>query len=269
MAQFCTECGNLLEDGASFCTGCGAKVAAQASVVTPEEAVPPVVQEEVTVATEPIQQPAMQMEEVTPPVQQAPQQQVQYAPPVQQAPQQQVQYAPPVAPVPQQPVQPVVPKTEDVPPKGKYAVAGTGAYFGFMFLFGIPVIGWLVCFICAFAMNNKNLKNYAKSRVIWFFIKAVFWVGIYFLLRWVGNMIMDFIGGVLESEFGGLSDLFKQFKGLSDGLGELGELSDGLGELGNLSESLGNLEGLTEGMEGLEALEGIEGLEGMGNIPVQ
>lgn len=256
MAQFCTECGNLLEDGASFCTGCGAKVAAQASVVTPEEAVPPVVQEEVTVATEPIQQPVMQMEEVTPP-------------PVQQAPQQQVQYAPPVAPVPQQPAQPVTPKTEDVPPKGKYAVAGTGAYFGFMFLFGIPVIGWLVCFICAFAMNNKNLKNYAKSRVIWFFIKAVFWVGIYFLLRWVGNMIMDFIGGVLESEFGGLSDLFEQVKGLSDGLGELGELSDGLGELGNLSESLGNLEGLTEGMEGLEALEGIEGLEGMENIPVQ
>ena len=222
MAQLCTECGKPLEDGASFCTECGAKVAAP-------------VAEQVQVA-EPIQQPVMQMEEVTPPS-------------VQQAPQQKVQYAPPVAPVPQQPVQPVVPKTEDVPPKGKYAVAGTGAYFGFMFLFGIPVIGWLVCFICAFAMNNKNLKNYAKSRVIWFFIKAVFWVGIYFLFRWIGNMIMDFIGGVLESEFGGLSDLFEQFKGLKDGLGNLGELS--------------------EGLEGLEALEGIEGLEGMENIPVQ
>lgn len=253
MAQFCTECGKPLAEGAAFCTECGAKVAVSAPAQMPEPVQAVAEQEQVA---EPIQQPAMQMEEVTPP-------------PGQQAPQQKVQYAPPVAPVPQQPVQPVVPKTEDVPPKGKYAVAGTGAYFGFMFLFGIPVIGWLACFICAFAMNNKNLKNYAKSRVIWFFIKAVFWVGIYFLLRWVGNMIMDFIGGVLESEFGGLSDLFEQFKGLSDGLGELGELSDGLGELGNLSESLGNLEGLTEGMEGLEALEGIEGLEGMENIPVQ
>lgn len=232
MTQFCTECGKPLAEGAGFCTECGAKI-----VVTQE----PVqeVEKEVQVA-EPIQQPVMQMEEVTT---------------------QQEQYAPPVAPVPQQSVQPVAPRTEDVPPKGKYAVAGTGAYFGFMFLFGIPVIGWLVCFICAFAMKNKNLKNYAKSRVIWFFIKAVFWVGIFFLLRWIGNMIMDFVGGFFESEFGGLLDIFDQFKGLTDGLGELtdglGELeniSDGLGDLGNLSESLGDLEGLTEGLEGLDNL---------------
>ena len=103
-------------------------------------------------------------------------------------------------------------------------------------------------------MKNKNLKNYAKSRVIWFFIKAVFWVGIFFLLRWIGNMIMDFVGGFFESEFGGLLDIFDQFKGLTDGLGELGNISDGLGDLGNLSESLGDLEGLTEGLEGLDNL---------------
>lgn len=232
MAQFCTECGSPLAEDVAFCTECGAKVAAPTQmpepVASPEETAPQVVQEEVA---EPVQQPAMQMEEVTPP-------------PVQQAPQQQVQYAPQAAPVPQQPVQPVAPKTEEVPPKGKYAVAGTGAYFGFMFLFGIPVIGWLVCFICAFAMKNKNLKNYAKARVIWFFIKAVFWVGIFFLLRWIGNMIMDFVGSFFESEFGGLLDIFDQFEGLTDGLGELGNISEGLGDLGNLSESLGNLEGL-------------------------
>ena len=235
MAQFCTECGKPLAEGAGFCTECGAKIVATQEPVAPQEAaVLPVMQEEVAVAAESVPQPEMQMTEVVQPV-----------------PQQQVQYAPPVAPVPQQPV---APKTEDVPPKGKYAVAGTGAYFGFMFLFGIPVIGWLVCFICAFAMKNKNLKNYAKSRVIWFFIKAVFWVGIFFLLRWIGNMIMDFVGGFFESEFGGLLDIFDQFKGLTDGLGELGNISDGLGDLGNLSESLGDLEGLTEGLEGLDNL---------------
>ncbi len=251
MAQFCTECGNLLEDGASFCTGCGAKVAAPEPMPEPVQEVAEQVQ-----ISEPIQQSVMQMEEVAPPpivpVAPAPQtqyaspQQMQYAPPVQPAPQQ-VQYAPPVAPVPQQQVQPVAPKAEDVPPRGVYAVAGTGSYFGLMFLFGIPVIGWLACFICAFTMKNKNLKNYVKSRVIWFFIKAVFWVGIFFLLRWVGNMITDAVGGIIESEFGGLSELFEQFKGLTDGLDELG----------NLSDSLGNMEGLTEGLEGLE------------NIPLQ
>lgn len=248
MAQFCTECGKPLAEGAAFCTECGAKVAVSAPAQMPEPVQAVAEQEQVA---EPIKQQVMQMEEVTPPQSVQPESQ-------------QAQYAPPA--VPQQPVQPVVSKTEDVTPKGKYAVAGTGAYFGFMFLFGIPVIGWLVCFICAFVFKNKNLKNYAKSRVIWFFIKAVFWVGIYFLLRWVGNMIMEFVGGFLESEFGGLSDLFEQFKDLKDGLGNLGELSDGLGELGDLSDSLGNLEGLAEGMEGLEALEGIEGME---TIPVQ
>jgi len=231
MAQFCTECGKPLEDGASFCTECGAKVAAPEPMPEPVQEVAEQVQ-----ISESIQQPVMQMEEVAP---------------------QQVQYAPPVAPVPQQQVQPVAPKAEDVPPRGVYAVAGTGSYFGLMFLFGIPVIGWLACFICAFTMKNKNLKNYIKSRVIWFFIKAVFWVGIFFLLRWVGNMITDAVGGIIESEFGGLSELFEQFKGLTDGLDELGNLSDSLGELGNLSDSLGNMEGLTEGLEGLE------------NIPLQ
>ena len=231
MAQFCTECGKPLEDGASFCTECGAKVAAPEPMPEPVQEVAEQVQ-----ISESIQQPVMQMEEVAP---------------------QQVQYAPPVAPVPQQQVQPVAPKAEDVPPRGVYAVAGTGSYFGLMFLFGIPVICWLACFICAFTMKNKNLKNYIKSRVIWFFIKAVFWVGIFFLLRWVGNMITDAVGGIIESEFGGLSELFEQFKGLTDGLDELGNLSDSLGELGNLSDSLGNMEGLTEGLEGLE------------NIPLQ
>jgi len=261
MAQFCTECGSPLAEGVAFCTECGTKVAAPEPMPEPVQEVAEQVQ-----ISESIQQPVMQMEEVAPPpivpVAPAPQtqyaspQQMQYAPPVQPAPQQ-VQYAPPVAPVPQQQVQPVAPKAEDVPPRGVYAVAGTGSYFGLMFLFGIPVIGWLACFICAFTMKNKNLKNYIKSRVIWFFIKAVFWVGIFFLLRWVGNMITDAVGGIIESEFGGLSELFEQFKGLTDGLDELGNLSDSLGELGNLSDSLGNMEGLTEGLEGLE------------NIPLQ
>lgn len=218
MAQFCTECGKPLEDGASFCTECGAKVAVQQPIVR----------------TEAQSEAQMQMTEVV-----QPEPQVQ---PV--APEPQAQYIPPVQPI--APQQPVIPKTEDVQPKGKYAVAGTGAYFGLMFLFGIPIIGWLVCFVSAFVMKNTNLKNYAKSKVIWFLIKAVFWVGIFFLFRWVGNMVMDTIGGIFESEFGGLSDLFEQFKGLKDGLG--------------------NMEGL---MEGLEDLEALEGMEGMGTIPVQ
>ncbi len=202
MAQFCTKCGASLEDGEAFCTECGVKVTTTAQVPPVEATSQSVVQEEVVSAVGTVQeisQPVMQMIEVAPPQQEQPV--PQQIPPVQATPQQQV-----------------TPKVQEEPPRGKYAVAGTGAYFGFMFLFGIPVIGWLVCFISAFAMKNKNLKNYAKSRVIWFFIKAVFWIGIFFLLRWIGNMIMDFIEGFFESELGGLSDLIEQFKGLTEGM---------------------------------------------------
>ena len=216
MAQFCTECGKPLAEGAGFCTECGAKIATKESEPTQEAAVPTEVQDVVSFTEVPVQ-------ETTEPVQM----------PQQPEPEMQMTEVVPVQSVAsQQQVQPV--PVSPVAPKGKYAVAGTGAYFGFMFLFGIPVIGWLVCFICAFAIKNKNLKNYAKSRVIWFFIKAVFWLGIFFLLRWVGNLIMGFVEGFLESEFGGLKDIFEQFKGLTDGLGSLGELTDGLSELNNL-----------------------------------
>ncbi len=247
MAQFCTECGKPLAEGAGFCTECGAKiVATQEVAVPPIEAAQSVMQEAVAVTTEPVQEAANE---------------VQVAEPIPQPVMQMEEVAPP------QPVQPVAPKAQEEPPKGKYAVAGTGAYFGFMFLFGIPIIGWLVCFICAFAMKNKNLKNYAKSRVIWFFIKAVFWVGIFFLLRWIGNMIIGFVEGFLESEFGGLKDIFEQFKGLTDGLGSLGELTDGLGELGNISDGLGDLGNLSESLGDLEGLT--EGLEGLDNLPIE
>lgn len=51
---------------------------------------------------------------------------------------------------------------------------GLGAYFGLIFVFGIPVIGWLICLIMAFVVENPNIKNFARARVLWLVITIIF-----------------------------------------------------------------------------------------------
>ena len=46
-------------------------------------------------------------------------------------------------------------------------VVGTGAYFGLMLLFAIPIIGQIACLIMAFAPKNKNIKHFARAQLIW------------------------------------------------------------------------------------------------------
>ncbi len=178
MARFCTECGNRIEDGVAFCTACGTKAPIDnvADTVT--------VQAEATITqkveTQPVQTPppvqAAQPVQTPPPVQAA--QPVQTPPPVQAA--QPVQTPPPVQSA--QPVQAAAPiyhqqqqayqstaSEEDATRK----VVGTGAYFGLMFLFGIPLIGLIACIIMAFAPKNRNIKNYARAMLIWTIIGLV------------------------------------------------------------------------------------------------
>ena len=154
MARFCTECGNRIEDGVAFCTACGTKAPIDnvADTVT--------VQAEATITqkveTQPVQTP--------PPVQAA--QPVQTPPPVQAA--QPVQAAAPIYHQQQQAYQSTA-SEEDATRK----VVGTGAYFGLMFLFGIPLIGLIACIIMAFAPKNRNIKNYARAMLIWTIIGLV------------------------------------------------------------------------------------------------
>lgn len=46
------------------------------------------------------------------------------------------------------------------------AVVTTGAFFGLNLLFSLPAIGWIICLIMAFAPKNKNIKNFARSKLI-------------------------------------------------------------------------------------------------------
>ena len=43
---------------------------------------------------------------------------------------------------------------------------GTGAYFGLLLLVFIPIVGFLVLLILAFAPKNKNLKHFSRAALI-------------------------------------------------------------------------------------------------------
>lgn len=123
-------------------------------------------------------------------------------------------YTQPVQPQPvyQQPAPAV-----DAPPSGKYGVVGTGYFFGMMFLYAIPVIGWLVCLITAFAAKNENKKHFSRAMLIWLIIGLVLAVVGFFAFRWLGGMLTDYINAEFGGQFGGLQELLEQFTQFGDG----------------------------------------------------
>ena len=96
-------------------------------------------------------------------------------------------------------------------------MVGTGAFFGLIFLFAIPVIGWLACLIMAFASKNKNIKHYARAMLIWIVIGLVFAVIGYFVFRWLGGALMDYINQATDGAIGEWGDILDQFKQFENG----------------------------------------------------
>ena len=195
MARFCTNCGKEIADGIAFCTECGTPAPAEKSRLpdekTPEK--PPSAGGDA-----PMREPP----EAAPPPQQT------YRPQPQQTYQQPV-YAPPAV-------------MQDVKPKGgRYGVVGTGAFFGLMLLFAIPVVGWIACIVMAFASKNENIKHLARAMLIWLMIAAVLCAAMYFLFAWLGNILKDYISEATGGQFGDWKDLFEQFQN-----GDFSSLSD-------------------------------------------
>ena len=98
-------------------------------------------------------------------------------------------------------------------------VVGTGAYFGLMLLFAIPIIGQIACLIMAFAPKNKNIKHFARAQLIWMVI-AIVLIGILVaLLSVLTNTLMDFIKESTGGEFSNWGDIFSNLGDL-EGLAE-------------------------------------------------
>ena len=136
MSKKCSNCGFEMADDAVFCTECGTRMEAPKQNTTEQ------------------------------PQPQNAQTQNQYsAPNSQQYAQPQNQYS---APYNQQYAQPQPNYYSQSPEDyAQNAVVTTGAFFGLNLLFSLPAIGWIICLIMAFAPKNKNIKNFARSKLIW------------------------------------------------------------------------------------------------------
>ncbi len=137
-------------------------------------------------------------------------------------------------------------------------VVGTGTFFGLSLLFRIPLIGWLICLIMSFATKNKNVKNYARSVLIWMIIGLIFSVIAFFIFKWICDMVIGFVSGITDefiSDSGNIVNIISEIGELSEisGIGEIdgmGEISgdinaeDFIAQFGDISEVLSGLENL-------------------------
>ena len=151
MAKFCTGCGMELTDGLMFCTGCGTKVPEGA----PAEA--PAVKEEIPAVEKVVKEPVM--------VQAQPEQQQQYIPPQQQ------QYTPPMQALQQ----------------AENHSASTAHFFWMMLVYALPLIGWIICIVMAFAPKNESKKHFARAILIWGIVGIVISI--------IGLIILSILGG--------------------------------------------------------------------------
>lgn len=194
MVKFCTSCGTELKDGMAFCTNCGAK-ACEPQPVQPQPVQQPIPQPQ-PVQPQPVQQPVPQPQPVQQPIPQ----------PIQQP-------VPQPQPVQPQPVQqPIFAQGELKPDnKGKYGIVSTGAFFGLIFLFAIPIVGFVACLIFAFASKNENRKHFARAFLIWMLIALVLGIIFSILSIWLGKMLFDYVGAGIESLTGDFGSTFEAF----------------------------------------------------------
>jgi len=106
--------------------------------------------------------------------------------------------APPPPPKSEPTPPPVQPPPVYQPPvtQAEEKFVKTSTYFWLMFLFGIPVIGFIMTIIMAFAPKNKSLKNFAKAILIWVLIGVILLVIIGIVMAIMGNSLMAYIGNI-------------------------------------------------------------------------
>lgn len=159
---FCANCGNSIPDGAAFCNACGTPVSsAPASPVEPAEAAPVAPAETVTPAN---------AETVAPAVAAAPAAGVpKFEKPasIKASGQYSANEAKPTN------AQSASGKVDPSTLPEQYRPINMWAYFGIELLLGIPVVGFILTFVLAFAPTNQNLKNFVRSRFCFWIIGGI------------------------------------------------------------------------------------------------
>ena len=155
-------------------------------------------------------------------------------------------------------------------------VVGTGAFFGLEFLFALPLIGFICCLIFSFAPKNRNLKHYARGKLIWSIIALVLSI----LLILCAAIFLQALPGMVSEELGievnELDDIFSIAGELPELIEELGGIEEVAGLIGNMGDiagivgQLGEIEGIEQVISEIGEMENIEevigALENLENI---
>ena len=149
------------------------------------------------------------------------------------------------------------PFPETVSPVQQEKPVHTGIFFGLEALFSIPLIGLIASVIFSFAPENKNLKNYARAKLIWCIISLLLSVlliiGCVMIVRTVtaevqkkmnewSETLEGFSGGALIEEFIGQIDGIEDIENL---IGQIGQIED----VGDIVEMFGGAEALEDAMQ--------------------
>ncbi|MBR5203382.1 MAG: hypothetical protein IKW45_08970 [Clostridia bacterium] len=87
--------------------------------------------------------------------------------------------------------------------------ASYSAFFWLMWLFKIPVIGWIACAVCMFAPKNKSIKNYARATMTWLVVKlTVVFIVVSLIANIVGSFALPSINDALGTQFEDIGELF-------------------------------------------------------------
>ena len=100
------------------------------------------------------------------------------------------------------------------PAENSANIVSTSVYFGFILLYSLPVIGWIICLIMAFAAKNVNLRNLARAVLIFIIIILMISAVFYFISGWFTGVFMEQLSGLLPAEMRGLTlnEVFEMFK---------------------------------------------------------
>ena len=155
-------------------------------------------------------------------------------------------------------------------------VVGTGAFFGLEFLFALPLIGFICCLIFSFAPKNRNLKHYARGKLIW----SIIALALSILLILCAAIFLQALPGMVSEELGievnELDDIFSIAGELPELIEELGGIEEVAGLVGNMGDiagivgQLGEIEGIEQVISEIGEMENIEevigALENLENI---
>ena len=101
-----------------------------------------------------------------------------------------------------------------------------------MFLFALPIVGFIACIISAFVPGNKNIRNFAKAMLIWLIISIILLLALALVGYFIGGTISEY---AQQAGFSGFGDVINSF---SQTLENFGQFED----MGKLAEQLQNSE---------------------------